>query len=184
MPEAVSNKNKGIDWTKWGVIVAVVGIAATIFFQQPSIKTSNSTNSPVIQGSSNVSVSYISYTGDNPAGLLSRSISFSMDPLVRGSSYDFFSVEMVLPDKEILFLPQVLHGEQYKIFDTDANASQFSINQPYKITESFDPQKSCFIATFPKTSSLDLSFTRGPGFSKTCYRLISGPDVISQIWGS
>jgi hypothetical protein len=177
-------RSKTVQAAVIGGIFLIAATIITVLFSrapQPS-QIVNSSNSPMIQNSSNVSITY-SATG--PSDPFPQKMSFTMDPLFPGTVYDFFRVEIILPDREILFIPQVLHDQHYNPFDSNPDLSQFSVSQPYRITESFETQNVCFLATFPNPPSLSTNFSRGPAFNKNndCYRLISGPNALAAIWG-
>ncbi len=150
----ILTKNKSIV-----VIIIILGVVGTLYSFWPSDNTidnsnnvllynSTLTDSPIIQGSSNFSVTY----NDPPDGdvytpFYRYSMELKKDNLINGNAYDYYNLKFIMPDDQEAFIPEVLFNKSYVIGSCNEESTDCYVYHKFRINDDFKEEDTCWIFT-------------------------------------
>lgn len=130
-------KNKTIITT----ILGFLTIFLPIYFQQPtsnneiSIENSNLEQSPVVQDSPGVSITY----NEN------KTIPYTKKFEVKEYYSEKYNILFILPGNKKAFLPEIKLKKEYILGYTNEDCSEIHINESYRLPSDFDEANVCWI---------------------------------------
>lgn len=134
------------------LIAGIVGIYQ--FFKEPTnnneITIQNSTliKSPVIQKSSNISLTY-----NNPSEFMDVSFypyvisMHTQTPDADGKRYNYYFMKIILPDNQEAFMEEVLFNKSYAIANCNEENTDCYVYHKFRINESLTEDNVCWIFT-------------------------------------
>jgi len=174
-------------WLRWaiGIILVVIGF----FFwgnyiinssdDDITIQDSNLTNSPIIQKSSNVSVTYTTPSDSDMVNLFfyKKTFSITRDNTYFGMKFNLYGMKVILPDGQEAFLEKNLFNKSYTIGICNEELTDCYIYHKFRIKDKLPEDRICAIL-YTRLGNEDIGtdiMSYAPKFQTdpdSCYKVI------------
>lgn len=175
-------------WQKFSIVSAIILALIGLFFggkyiinyNNIEIRNSNLINSPIVQGSSNMTFIYTSSTYPNDAFdpfFYPKTFGINMNNFIDGKKVNRYFMKIIIPDSQEVFLKEVLFNISYDIARCNEQDTDCYVYHKFRTNENLKEDDICWIYTtrlgHEEISSDILEFgKRFMNNPESCYELV------------